>query len=359
MGVAVFEKSAFEATAFEMARDYVAPASGDTFAVTGNAATPRADRLITSPGNGYNTTGWDATTLATRYAALATVPYIYTGEPARVARELTLYANDNAFTLTGYSARTIADRKFISDVGYFNYTGWSVNVPFGRHLRMYPGAYTEAGQNLDFRATRLLTPAKGSYNWTIGARGPFAARYLEARHDFTGVFQTNAFYTPAFQGDVLLPHQVTGSPMSFRRDAYVGLDKGTYLYTGRNAGLFYGRVASAFGSYSVVGEDVGLFADRYFGSNAGTYALVSGQNNLLRQYPLRANRGTYILTGRDVRFLETIWTYPDLEVIGVPWEPQKLSVTLEDRWIIVPADDTTVGTELVQEMPTRPRRRVI
>ena len=359
MGVAVFEKSAFEATAFEMARDYVAPASGETFAVTGNAATPKAARKLISARGTFTSTGRAATTLVTRYAFMPTVPYSVTGVAARVARELTLYANDNTFTTTGRAAGTRAARKLISSIGYFNYTGWSINVPFGRHLRMMPAPFLLSGKALNFRATRQLPLAKGTFNWTIQGRGPFAARYLEARHDFTGVYHTPAFHMPAFQGDTLLPYQATGTSIGFRRDAYVPLAKGTYLYTGRNAGLYFGRVASAFGSYSVVGRAAGVIADRYFQSNGAGYTYTPGQTYVLRQYPLRADLGTYNYLGRDVRFLETIWSYPDLEVIGVPWEPQSLSVTFEDRWIILPADDTTVGTEIVQEMPTRPRRRVI
>lgn len=359
MGVAVFEKSAFEATAFEMARDYVAPASGDTFAVTGNDASTRANRLITSPGNGYNTTGWDATTLATRYAALATVPYIYTGVPARVARELTIYANDNAFTSTGYSARTIADRKFISDVGYFNYTGWSINVPFGRHLRMYPGAYTETDYDANIRADRKFPLATELHTYTLYPTSITVTRYLYAAHEYTGVFHTPAFQMSAFTGDVLVPRQVTGQAVNLRRAAYVGMDRGSYTLTGRNNGLFYGRVASAFGAYSVVGRSVSVRADRRVITPSVPYIQIGGLTRLLRQFPLRANFGTYSYVGKDARFLETIWSYPDIEVIGVPWELRNLSVAVEDRWIIVPAADVNMNTEIVQEMPTRPRRRVI
>ena len=380
MGVAVFEKSAFEASAFEMARDYVAPLDSASVTITGNSATPIATRYMASQGAAYTITGVDArvariltliaakgaytstgisaATRLARYMAFQGAAYSLSGRSANLLRGFYVAGDKGSYATAGVAANTLASRKIISNVGYFNYTGWSVSVPFGRSLRMLPGAYALSGQALNYRAARQFPLAKGVYSWAGNPNSLRATRYIFAAHEYTQTF-SNAFEPTAFEGVVLWPYRLNGIDAVLRRGLKLGAGFQDFTSTGKALNLRFVRVISgSAGSFNGVGKTTILRTQRYAALARGTYTATGQVEKLLRQYPLRAAYGSYTYASGKVRLLTTIWSYPDIEVMTVGWEPQTITAHFEDRWIAILAEDRAMQTELNNEMTTSPRRRV-
>lgn len=379
MGVAVFEKSAFEASAFEMARDYVAPLDTASVTITGNPAAPIATRYMASQGASYTitgvaarvariltltaakgtytTTGVSAATRLTRYTNFQVGAYSSTGRAANLLRGFYVAGAKGTYATTGVAANTLAARKLVSSIGYYNFTGWSVSVPYGHNLRMMPGAYTLTGKALTFRATRQLPLAKGAYSWAGNPNSLRATRYIFAAHEYTQTF-SDAFEPTAFEGVILWPHRLNGRDAVLRRGLKLGAGFQGFTSTGKALTFYFVRVISGSVPFNTVGETTSLRATRYTALARGAYTVTGQVEKLLRQYPLRAAYGSYVYRGGETRLLTTIFSYPDIEVMTVGWEPRAITAHFEDRWIAIPTEDRAMQTELNRAMPTSPRRRV-
>lgn len=185
---------------------YTITAAQGSFVLSGQAATPKAARLLTAAQGAYTQSGQSANLLkgfllvaaqgsyvlsgqvaALRVARLLAAgqgSYTLTGQAANLLRGFLLAAAQGSYTLTGQAAdliyTPIGGYTLAAAGGTFALSGQAVNLLFGHKVIAAQGAFVLSGQNANLLKGYLLTAAQDGYTLTGQSVAFLIARRLMA-----------------------------------------------------------------------------------------------------------------------------------------------------------------------------------
>jgi hypothetical protein len=196
-------------------------ADSGTYALTGTAATLKADRKLAADSGSYAITGTDVS--------------------LKLGRKLT--AESGTYTVNGTAVSLTVGRKLTADSGTYSLTGTDVTLTYspagGYTLALDSGSYTLTGTAATLKVARTLAADSGTYALTG-----------------TDVTLTRGFRITADSGTYTL----TGSNVAFARTYCLPADSGTYTLSGSPVSLSWsGEVipeAPTHGGPSIYGKAV-------------------------------------------------------------------------------------------------------
>lgn len=219
---------------------YTLSAAYGSFTLTGNTASLKASRKITTSAGSYTLTGNTSS--------------------LKASRKLT--GASGSFTLTGQAALLVTARKLVAAQGSYSLSGQASSLRAARKLVVAHGTFALSGQNV----TLVYTPIGGpTYTLTIGT-GTFAltgqATAIKANRRLAAV-----------QGSFV----VTGQGVTFRAARKLVAAQGEFAMTGQAAALKASRkLVVAQGSYTLTGQNVSLNYSGASGSRAFLYYYLMG-----------------------------------------------------------------------------------
>jgi hypothetical protein len=215
-----------------------------SYAITGNAATLKWNRLLPFTAGSY----------------------AITGNSVNLIKGYRLTIESGSYSTTGQTVNLKADRKLAVSAGSYSVTGNSVNLTKGYKLTLDQGSYLVNGNTVNLRFNRKLTTELGTYSTTGNSVSLLNGRKISID---SGVYQITG-------SDVNLTHGQTGA---YEIDTEVG----SYISTGNSVELRYNRKINIDqGIYSLTGNDVQL-------SHTGGGS-----------YTLNVQSGVYQTVGNDV-----------------------------------------------------------
>jgi len=234
-------------------------ASPGSFALTGTASKPVADRLMGATPGSYALTG-DAGGLALERTVLASPgSYAVTGDAAALPAARVIPAAPGSFALVGDAAGVLADRVVGASPGAYVITGTDADLAAattGFVLNAAAGSFAISGDAAGLLADRLLDVAPGSVDVTGDAATLPADRVVKAT--------PGAYSVTGADADVSLPG-------AFTLDA----TPAAFTLTGSAAGTLATRkLDAAPGAYALTGDDVAPTLERVLLAGPGAVALT-------------------------------------------------------------------------------------
>ena len=212
------------------AAGYTLTAAQGSYSLSGQAASPLADRKIAADQGSYSLSG-QATALLRGYLVTATQgSYSLSGQDAGLLADRLIAAAQGSYSLTGQDADLLLGHLLTADQGSYSLTGQAVTLTYtpvgGYTIVAESGSYALSGQAVSVLTERLLTADQGSY--TLSGQ---ATEILKG------------FYISAAQGNYTL----TGQAASLLVDYVIALDQGSYTLTGFTSLLDYSGVVTVRG----------------------------------------------------------------------------------------------------------------
>lgn len=170
-----------------------------SYAVTGAAATPLADRTVNAAAGSYALSGVSASAVAGYVVSALPGSYTLTGADAEleytpVAGDFEINAEPGAYSVTGAEASPVAARMVSALPGTYAVTGSQAGVLAGRTVNTEAGSYALTGAQTTFQNSYALVATAGSYLLTGAQAG------LEA--NLEGAVVTLHFDQPSPSGGI-------------------------------------------------------------------------------------------------------------------------------------------------------------
>ena len=209
---------------------YTIIANQGSYSLSGQAASPLADRKIAADQGSYSLSGQAAALLRGYLIAAAQGSYSLTGQAAGLLVDRLLGVAQGSYTLTGQTTGLLIARLLAATQGSYTLTGQAVTLTYtpigGYTIVAESGSYALSGQAVSLLTERLLTADQGSY--VLSGQ---ATEILKG------------FYISAAQGSYTL----TGQAASLLIDYVIALNQGSYTLTGFTSLLDYSGVVTVRG----------------------------------------------------------------------------------------------------------------
>jgi hypothetical protein len=314
----------------------------------------------------YALSGQAATLKAARLLSAAAGSYALSGSAAGLYTAYKIVAAAGTYAYSGQSAGLTAQRKLAVDAGSYSYSGQSVGLNRGFTLAAAAGSYSLSGQTTTLTVQRLLSAGAGSYGLSGQAVSLLAARKLSVdagSYSLAGSSVTlskSGNYTLAVDsGSYALSgtavglkagrllsaaagsYSLIGSAVTFNKGFTIAAAAGSYALSGSAAGLRADRrLTTGAGSYSLAGQAAGLSYGRKLTAAAGSYSLTGTAATLKAARRLSAGAGSYVLTGTPLAPAVSGSATVDLSVAAIAELPALPNDGLEPRLLArsVPPD---------------------
>lgn len=188
------------ATLTKLTNNYTLTANAGSFALSGQAATLKAGRVLISAAGSFALTGQAATLYRAITLTAGAGSFTLSGQAASLVSGRVLSAAAGAFTVSGQAAGLTSGRVLSAAVGSYTLTGQAATLlrTGSYSLTCSVGAFTLSGQAAGLAATRTLAGAAGAYALSGNAAGLTTGRVLTASAGaYTLIGQAAALtYTP-------------------------------------------------------------------------------------------------------------------------------------------------------------------
>ncbi len=260
---------------FSTGNNYTMAADGASFALTGNNVNYKVSMPVAT--GSFLETGQNATLKAARKISTVVGAFNETGQNAGLTAQRKITTVVGAFVLTGQNAGLTAQRKLSTIVGTYALAGQNAGLNAGRKLSVTAGSYLETGQNISTAITRKLITTTGAFVFTGQNAGITAQRKL--------VVGTGSFLE-------------TGQNANFTVARKLIAGTGAFLETGQDV-IFKISMPVGTGAFNETGQNATLTTQRKLVTVAGSFAETGQNATLTKQSKLSADPGSFALTGQD------------------------------------------------------------
>lgn len=201
----------------------------------------------------------------------------------------TLTADSGSFTETGQAMTFRASRLITADQQTYTLSGQSVNLVYAKTLTMAQATFTLSGQNANLRANRILSLSQSTFTLSGQALTLKRAERLEGER---GNFSLN------------------GQDVNLRPNRLLTANGSTFTLSGQTANLRKASsITMAQAVFTLSGQNATLRYNRRLTANSSSFAL-SGQNatlvyNQIGSYTLVAHEGLFTLSGQVANLVYT------------------------------------------------------
>lgn len=247
-----------------------------------NANVTKAYTLTAAAGS-FTLTGNDATLKVARKLSSDTVAFALTGNDSNFKASRKLAADTESFTLIGNDAEFTLSRKLVSETGAFALTGNDATLTSVRKLTTESVAFTLSGIDLAIQVARKLDPVEESFTLSGNDAALTAARKLAA--------DTESYVLTG--NDATLDYdQITGDTYTLSCDAE------SFTLTGQDAGLKAGRkIAAEPVAFTLTGQDNALKAARKLAATTQSLTLTGQDASIKANRKLTTAPESFTLSG--------------------------------------------------------------